>query len=41
LPESVTYHPENAEGLTGLTIGQCDTVEQCKEVLLEHLLTKQ
>jgi hypothetical protein len=40
-PKSVIiYQPENAEGLTGLTIGQCDRVEQYKEVMLTPSLNK-
>ena len=31
-PKTTIYLPENAEGLTGLTIAQCDSPEQCKEV---------
>ena len=31
-PKTAFYIPENAEGLTGLTIASCDSPEQCKEV---------
>jgi hypothetical protein len=31
-PKTVMYQPRDAEGQTGLTIAQCDSPEQCKEV---------
>lgn len=31
-PKTTMYLPENAEGLTGLTIAQCDSPAQCKDV---------
>jgi hypothetical protein len=31
-PKTVMYLPRDAEGQTGLTIAQCDSPDQCKEV---------
>lgn len=31
-PKTVMYLPINVEGQTGLTIAQCDSPEECKEV---------
>jgi hypothetical protein len=31
-PKAVKYKPRSEEGQTGLTIAQCDSPQQCKEV---------